>query len=198
MEEYKMILAGVVGSVVTLLITAVIDFCKQRYVSRLEMKKLIFQRRSDAAEKAMSWFQESADCYKIMQMACDEINEKYNPVTWGKLMRSANQANKLYGETASKLNPIYLYDDFSEIEKKYNAFEVNQDMNDTITAIGRLEQQDLELRDRGGAEESEELKEVQNKKLSSYRRLADILDIQISMITEMQEKLKRQYSKYKI
>lgn len=29
MEEYKMIIAGVVGSVITLFITAVIDFCKQ-------------------------------------------------------------------------------------------------------------------------------------------------------------------------
>ncbi len=198
MEEYKMIIAGVVGSAVTLLITAVIDFCKQRYVSRLEMKKLVFQRRTDAAEKAMSWLQEDADCYRMMQMACDEINEKYNPVTVEKFTRSTNQANKLFGETAFRLNPFYLYDDFSEIEKRYNAFQVNQDMNDVITEIGRLGLQASELRDRGVAEEAEELKEIQDKIVDLYRELANILDVQISMIAEMQVKLRKQYSKYKI
>ncbi|WP_290145646.1 hypothetical protein [Bacteroides acidifaciens] len=198
LEEYKMIIAGVVGSVVTLLITAVIDFCKQRYVSRLEMKKLVFQRRTDAAEKAMSWFQDGADCYKMMQMACDEINEKYNPVTWEKLIRSTSLANKLFGETAFRLNPLYLYDDFSEIEKRYNALQVNQDMNDAITKIGRLGLRASELRDRGVAEEAEELKEIQDKIVGLYREFANILDVQVSMIAEMQMKLKKQYSKYKI
>lgn len=57
MENYKMIIAGVIGSVITLLITAIIDYYKERYMYNMEMRKMVFQRQTDAAEKAMSWFQ---------------------------------------------------------------------------------------------------------------------------------------------
>ncbi len=198
MEEYNMIIAGVIGSVITLFITAVIDFCKQRYVSKLEMKKLVFQRQTDATEKVMSFLQEGVDCYRMMQMACDEINEKYNPVTWEKFVRSSEQANKLYGETGARLNPIYLYYDFSEIEGKYKSFQANQDMNNALTKIGRLEQQASDLRNNGISEESEELKEIRTKIICLYRELSTNLETHINTIVAMQIKLRNKYSKYRI
>ena len=93
-----MIIAGVIGSVITLLITAIIDYYKERYKSSIEMRKMVFQRQTDAAEKAMSWFQESIDCFRMLQMACNEITEKYNPITVGKIMGAVKQADKLYKE----------------------------------------------------------------------------------------------------
>ena len=57
MGEYKMIVVAILGSTITLLITAVIDYFKEKHLSKLEKQKLVFQRKTDAAEKAMSWYQ---------------------------------------------------------------------------------------------------------------------------------------------
>lgn len=38
MENYKMIIAGVIGSVITLLITAIIDYYKERYMYNMILR----------------------------------------------------------------------------------------------------------------------------------------------------------------
>jgi len=132
MGEYKMIVAAILGSTITLLITAVIDYFKEMYRSKLERDKLVFQRKTDAAEKAMSWYQESVDCLMMMQTACSDMGATFNPITWTKLMQSADQAKQLYKETSLRLNPLYLYFDFRKIEEKYQIFASAQFINYTM------------------------------------------------------------------
>lgn len=55
MENYNMIVAGIIASSITLLLTAILDLCKDRFREKLEFKKLIFQRKTDSVEKAISW-----------------------------------------------------------------------------------------------------------------------------------------------
>lgn len=198
MEDYRMIVAGVVGSVITLLITAIIDYCKEHYKSNLEMKKMVFQRKTDAVEKAMSWFQESIDCFRMLQMACNEINEKYNPVTSGKFICSVKQADKLYKEANTRLNPIYLYYDFSEIEKKHNIYQFSLNLNFYLTEIGKLEQRGLELRSKKTEDNSDEFKELINEELHLLNVLSKNIDVYINSLVDMQNVLRKQYLKYDV
>ena len=45
MENYNMIIAGVIGSAVTLLLTALLDYLKERHHSKIEIRKLVFQKK---------------------------------------------------------------------------------------------------------------------------------------------------------
>ncbi|MDB8995884.1 hypothetical protein PN613_08090 [Parabacteroides distasonis] len=197
MENYTMIIAGVIGSAITLLLTAVIDYLKEKYRAKIEIQKIVFQRKTDAAENAISWFQESVDCYRMMQIACDDIEEKYNPIVWEKLIKSSIQARKLY-ETASKyLNPIYLYYDFSNIESKHNLMQSWEYINFALTEIGKLDQQALDLlRNDGCPDDCEEIRKLQAQAINLFRKLSKSLDTQITAITEMSNTLRYEYRKY--
>lgn len=61
-----MIIAGAIGSAITLLLTALLDYLKERYRAKIEIPKLVFQRRTDAVERAISWYQEAIDCYRMI------------------------------------------------------------------------------------------------------------------------------------
>ena len=95
MNEYNLVISGVIGSVITLLITAIIDFRKEKYRSKMEMKRMVFQRQTDAAERAMAWYQEGIDSLRMLKMACDEVELDYNSATWMKFVTSSNKMNKL-------------------------------------------------------------------------------------------------------
>ncbi len=89
MENYNMIIAGVIGSAITLLLTALLDYLKERYRTKIEIQKLLFHRKADTVENAVSWLQEGIDCLRMMQSACDDIEEEYNPIVYERLLKSA-------------------------------------------------------------------------------------------------------------
>ena len=123
MENYNMIIAGVIGSAITLLLTALLDYLKERYRAKIEIQKLLFHRKADTVENAVSWLQEGIDCLRMMQSACDDIEEEYNPIVYERLLKSTIQANKLFEDSGKFLNRIYLYYNFADIENKYNTIE---------------------------------------------------------------------------
>ena len=59
MENYNMIIAGAIGSAITLLLTALLDYLKERYRAKIDMRKIVFQRKTDVVERAVSWYQEA-------------------------------------------------------------------------------------------------------------------------------------------
>lgn len=196
MENYNMVIAGVIGSTITLLLTAIFDYLKERYQAKIEIQKIIFQRKTDAAENAISWLQESMDCYRMMQIAYDDIEEKYNPIVWEKLTKSSIQANKLYETTSKYLNPIYLYYDFSHIERKHNLMQSSKYINFALTEIGKLDQQILDLHNDGCSDDCEELKKLHAQAINLFRNLSKSLDTQIAAIAEMLNTLRHEYRKY--
>jgi len=107
----------------------------------LEISKIVFQRRTDAAERAIC----SADCLTMMQEALNEVCTKYNLITYTKLIQSAPQANELYKNSSILLNQRYLYFDFRNIEEKHNAFTSMQFFNRTLTMFGAYKEQDEQL-----------------------------------------------------
>lgn len=196
MEEYNLIIAGIIGSVITLFLTAIIDFLKEMYRANIEERKIVFQRKLEAVENAISWFQESIDCYRIMQISCNEIGEEYNPVVWAKFVNSSSQANKLFLEASKKLNPLYLYFNMSDIENKYHLAASGERINQAITRICILDQKAVALLKSGLSDESEEIKNLQQEAINSFKNISHAIDSQISAISEMIKTLRSKYHKY--
>ena len=195
MENYRMIIAGVIGSATTLLLTAIFDFLKEKYRTKIEMNKLVFQRKTDAVESAISWYQSAIDCYRMMQTACDAIEETYNPTTYNRLLASFIQAGRLYENTSKTLNPIYLYYDFSDIESKCDIQSSWEYINFAIKELGSLDQLVLELRNQGLSDESNEVKALRAKALDILKKFSKAIDVQVAIIAEIMNKLRDDYKK---
>ena len=193
MENYNLIIAGVIGSTITLFLTAIIDFIKEKYRTKIEMQKLVFQRKTDAVERAISWYQSAIDCYRMMQAACDAMEETYNPTTYNRLIMSFAQASKLYDDTGKILNPIYLYYNFSDIEKKYDIQHSWEYINFAIKELGKLDQQILELYSKGLTAESAEDKALRIKSIDILKKFSKAIDTQIMIIAESMDKLRQDY-----
>ena len=193
MENYNLIIAGVIGSTITLLLTAIFDFLKEKYRAKIEMKKLVFQRKTDAVERAISWYQEAIDCYRMMQTACDAMEEKYNPTTYSRLLASFVQAGRLYENTSKTLNPIYLYYDFSDIERKCNIQSSWEYINFAIKELGKLDQQTLELYSTGLTDESTEVYDLRIRSIDILKKFSKAIDTQIMIIVEIMDKLRQDY-----
>ena len=195
MENYNLIIAGVIGSTITLFLTAIIDFIKEKYRTKIEMQKLVFHRKTDAVEKAISWYQEAIDCYRMMQTACDALEEEYNPTTYNRLVASFAQASRLYENTSKVLNPIYLYYNFSDIENKYDIQHSLEYINFTVKELGRIDQSILELYNQGLIDENDQIKALRTKALDILKRFAVAINVQITIITEIMSKLREEYQK---
>jgi hypothetical protein len=195
MENYTLIIAGVIGSTITLFLTAIIDFIKEKYRTKIEMQKLVFQRKTDAVERAISWYQEAINCYKMMQTACDALEEEYNPTTYSRLVASFAQASRLYENTSKVLNPIYLYYNFSDIENKYDIQYSLEYINFAVKELGRIDQSILELYNQGLIDENDQIKALRTKALDILKKFARAIDVQITIITEIMSKLREEYQK---
>lgn len=196
MEEFKIITSGLIGSIITLIIKAIIDAWNESKKHKRELRRLVFQRKTDAVEKAVTWYQEAIDCYMMLQLACDEVNQSFNIATWSKLVLATTQANKLYQETNSRLNQIYLYYNFSLIEEKHHIVKSSQYINYATTEICKYDQQARELRLAGATDDSDEIKELQVKTISLFKELSKALEDQISSIAEIQSVIRQEYKSY--
>lgn len=196
MENYNMIIAGVIGSAITLLLTAFLDYLKERYRAKIEIQKLLFHRKADTVENAVSWLQEGIDCLRMMQSACNDIEEEYNPIVYERLLKSAIQANKLFEDTGKFLNRIYLYYNFADIENKYNTIESWDYINFVITEIGELDQKALGLRNNGFSDDSEEIKLLRIQAINLFRNLSKSLNANIDSMVEILSKLRTEFDKY--
>ena len=193
MENYNMIIAGVIGSSITLLLTALFDYLKEKHRAKIDMQKLVFQRKTDAVEKAISWYQEAIDCYRMIQTACNDMEEKYNPTTYSRLLASFVQAGRLYENTSKTLNPIYLYYSFSNIESKHDIQHSWNYINFAIKELGELDQQILERYHQGLTDENNEVKAIRTKALAILKKFSVAIDTQIVIIVEIMDKLRHDY-----
>ena len=195
MDNYNIIIAGVIGSSITLLLTALFDYLKEKHRAKIDMRKLVFQWKTDVVERAVSWYQEAIDCYRMMQTACDALEEEYNPTTYSRLVASFAQAGRLYENTSKVLNPIYLYYNFSDIESKYDIQYSWEYINFTIKELGKLDQQVLKLYNQGLTDDSNEIKTLRTNALDILKKFARAIDVQITIITEIMSKLREEYQK---
>lgn len=191
----ELITAGLIGSLITIVAKALIDFALERNRNIRDLKKQVFQRKTDAVEKAMSWYQEALDCYSMLQIACDEIDKSGNSTTLKKLYTSASKANKLFKESEIRLNQIYLYYDFSEIEAKFNGYNSMQYINYGVSELGKLEQQAYHL---NKSDNPDEFADLQKSAITIFRGMSKALDDQKCLIIAIQKQLRSEYKKFSI
>lgn len=190
----QIITAGLIGSLITIIIQAIINAIGDRVKYKRELRSLIFKRKTEIVEKAMSWYQEALDMYSMFQMALREYDMDCNPVTIEKIQASCIKSNKLFTETESRLNLIYLYYDFSDIEDKYHGRKSIQIINETIALIGKIGY-DIETLE--PSEFSEQLSTaLHEQRVQASHTLAEAINNQIYIIVEIQNLLRKEYKNF--
>ena len=193
MGNYHIVIGGVIGSSITLLLTSLLDYLKEKYRNKIELRKLVFQRKTDAVERAISWLQEASDCYRLMQSACDAMEYEYTTTSYNRLVASFVQANKLYENAGEKLNPIYLYYNFSEIEKKYNIQYSWNQINLAIKELEKLDLLALEMYKQGMADDCNEVREIRCKAIDILKIFSKHTGTQTQIITEIMDIIRNDY-----
>ncbi len=190
----QFVTAGLIGSLITIVIQGIINAISERSRHKRELRSLVFQRKIEVVEKAMSWYQETLDMYYIFQVALREYDKDCNLGTVHKLQVSLEKSNKLYQETESRLNAIYLYYDFSDIEKKYNGRESMEVMNKAFALLHKI---GYDMANIQSSDFSERLcDELQGHRVEVSHLLADAIDNQIAIIAEIQLRLRSEYKEY--
>ena len=195
MNITDIITGGFIGSVFTLIIKAIIDACCSHIAYKRELRKQVFQRKTDVVERAMSWYQEVVDMYSLYQMAIHEYDGSANPVTLEKIQYASAQLNRLIQETSTKLNAIYLYYDFTDINERYRVMDSARVINEAFVLVGQIQQH---LPPTPATNE----KELDIRK-QWFEQLKQALDITTSAmenqkfaILEIKQRLRNDYNRY--
>lgn len=195
MHITDIITGGLIGSIVTLILRSLIDRWNANTLHKQELRKQVFQRKTDVVERAMSWYQEAVDMYSLFQMAIQEYDGSANPVTIEKIQYANIRLNALLQETSTKLNPIYLYYDFTDIEAKYNVAKSAHVINNAFVLIGEI-QQYIEPRPTTNEKELDIRKLWFNQLKQNLDIAASAMDNQKFAIVEMQQRLRTEYQQY--
>lgn len=182
------------GSLSAIIIQAVISAFMERTKYKRNLKSKVFERKTEVVEKAMSWLQESCDTYRMLQMSLRAYDEKRNPYHCNGILSSASKSGKLFRESEFRLNSLYLYYDFSDIEEKYHGRESMIAIHKLISMASEITQIETNIQDR-------ELmlrfaKTLNNERIDTFHLFADALDSQISICIEIMQRLRDEYKGY--
>lgn len=189
------ITGGLIGSAITLIIKYLLERWSANTAYKRELRKQVFQRKTDAVERAMSWYQEAFDMYSLYQMAISEYDGTPNPTVMAKLQYVSMQTTKLMQETSVKLNPIYLYYDFSDINRKYQVLESSRIVNKAFALVGQM-QQHMPSGPAIDAEEQKVCEQWFREAKEPLNIAASAMENQKGAIVETQQRLRDEYKKH--
>lgn len=108
--ESSLITAGLIGSIITIIIQTLLNNWFEEVKNRREIRKLVFQRKTEIVEKAMLCYQNAIDAYLTLQTGLKGSNKDFvNPIAVGNIQAAIDRLNKLSYDNE---NRIYLYYDF--------------------------------------------------------------------------------------
>ncbi len=158
----------------------------------MNKENIIFKRKTDVVEKAIAWYQEALDTYNMMQITIKGIDTS-NQTTWLALQKLIMKCNNLFEESVSRLNPLYLYYDFQEIERKFHATESLSDINDKLVEIQEIGEKISKLDSKNNQIEYEMLQKEEALAFNDYSKL---IENQKNIIISIQKQLREEYKKY--
>ncbi len=158
----------------------------------MNKENIIFKRKTDVVEKAIAWYQEALDTYNMMQITIKGIDTS-NQTTWLALQKLIMKCNNLFEESVSRLNPLYLYYDFQEIERKFHATESLSDINDKLVKIQEIGEKISKLDSKNNQIEYEMLQKEEALAFNDYSKL---IENQKNIIISIQKQLREEYKKY--
>lgn len=192
MEQF--VTAGLLGSLVTIIIQAIINAISDRVRHKRELRSVVFQRKLEVVENAMSWYQETLDMYYMLQTALKEYDNDCNPITIQKIQVACIKSSKLFQEAESRLNSIYLYYDFSDIEKKYHGKESMDCINKLFTLVAEIGHKIATVEP---SEFSNQLcAALHEQRVKASHMLADAIDNQVYIVFEIGQRLRNEYKDY--
>lgn len=152
----------------------------------MNKENIIFKRKTDVVEKAIAWYQEALDTYNMMQITIKGIDTS-NQTTWLALQKLIMKCNNLFEESVSRLNPLYLYYDFQEIERKFHATESLSDINDKLVKIQEIGEKISKLDSKNNQIEYEMLQKEEALAFNDYSKL---IENQKNIIISIQKQLR--------
>lgn len=194
MKEILIITSGLVGSILTVVVQAIINAYINGVKHKREMQILVFQRKTEIVEKAISWYQEAIDNYLMLQLALRSYDKECNFMVMERIHTLSLKSMSLYNESGSRLNSIFLYYDFNDIYDKYKGIESLELINRCIGLIATI---DYTVFSSKPLEYTALVCEGLNKlKIDSLNMLADLLNNQIGILIEIQKRLREEYNNY--
>ena len=158
----------------------------------MNKENIIFKRKTDVVEKAIAWYQEALDTYNMMQITIKGIDTS-NQTTWLALQKLIMKCNNLFEESVSRLDPLYLYYDFQEIERKFHATESLSDINDKLVEIQEIGEKISKLDSKNNQIEYEMLQKEEALAFNDYSKL---IENQKNIIISIQKQQREEYKKY--
>ena len=190
-----MIAWGLFSSLLSSLITLIVKYLLEHFGARIaykrDLRKQVFLRKTDAVERAMAWCQSAVDIYSLFRMTVYKYDLAVDPTI---IEYFGVKFNILFQETLTKLNPIYLYYDFTDIEVKCRVTESLQIINREFEQIVQI-QQHISTIPTTNDEETEN-KLYLEKLRHSIDIIVSAMDNQRVAIMEIQQRLKDEYRKY--
>lgn len=190
--ESSLITAGLLGSIITIIIQALLNNWFEGVKNRREIKKLVFQRKTEIVEKAMLCYQNAIDAYLTLQTGLKGSNKDFiNPIAVGNIQAAIDRLNKLSYDNE---NRIYLYYDFSDIVSKYHGRESMDAIDKLFLLVGEINQKISAIEP---SEFSKQLYEaLHEKKIETFHILAEAINNQICILTEIETRLRNEYKEY--
>ncbi len=185
---------ALLGSIVTLLLKWFVGLISDGLKHEREKCLVVFQEKLQVDKTAMSWLQEDRDAFIILQGALRTCDTKPNPVNYQNFIYAFEVSNSLMKSKEEKLNPIYTFQSFEDLEKKYNALDAARVINNCYAVMGKVNLQYQELVAAGVPDS--ELAPFKEQFITACRLTADAIDNQIGFIAEIQNRIRTGYQKY--
>ena len=188
----SIITAGLVGSIITIIVQTLLNNWMEKIKNEREIRKLVFQRKTEIVEKAMLCYQNAIDAYLTLQTGLKGSNKDVvNPIAVGNIQTAIDGLNKL---SYNNENRIYLYYDFSDIVNKYHGRESMDIINKLFLLVGEINQKITSVEP---SEFSKQLCEaLHEKKIETFHILAEAINNQICILTEIETRLRNEYKEY--
>lgn len=184
---------ALLGSIVTLFLKWFVGLISDGLKHEREKCLVVFQEKLQVDKTAMSWLQEDRDAFIILQSALRTCDTKPNPVNYQNFIYAFEVSNSLMKSKEEKLNPIYTFQSFEDLEKKYNALDAARVINNCYAVMGKVNLQYQELVAAGVPDS--ELAPFKEQFIAACRLAADAIDNQIGFIAEIQNRIRTGYQK---
>ena len=183
------VLIGVGASMITSLVNKCFDYHLEKRRFDRSLIKVIFEHKIQVVDQAMRWCQEALDCFRLLKMGCEAFDAGKEEFAIARISIAAQQSDKLFKEASSRLYSVFLYYDFSEIEKQHNVQQSVEDMNGVMNSIasviGKCKSAEVN---------SEDYNLYKSELKNLFLSLSAALDNQIESISHIQGILRKDFS----
>lgn len=183
------VLIGVGASMITSLVNKCFDYHLEKRRFERSLIKVIFEHKIQVVDQAMRWCQEALDCFRLLKMGCEAFDAGKEEFAITRISIAAQQSDKLFKEASSRLYSVFLYYDFSEIEKQHNVQqsveEMNGVMNSIASVIGKCKSAEVN---------SEDYNLYKSELKILFLSLSAALDNQIKSISHIQSILRKDFT----